>query len=323
MDAARAVEVNPLHWQTARRKRRWISEVTRWLRLVTGREDHEGPVPAAFPNGHFYSPVPNSADLARRAEALWAPRSRLPGIEFDDAGHTALIAAALPLAAEFDYPATTPGGELASRTFFRDNSQFSGLDALSLFALLRHWRPTRVIEVGSGFSTLLMADVKRRFLGGNCHLTCIEPYPRPFLAHGLAGVDDLIVLPVQDVPLERFNLLGDGDVLFIDSSHVAKTGSDVVHLLLEVLPTLAPGVRVHLHDVFLPDDYPRSWAVDENRGWNEQYLLRALLTHSTAFRVRFAAHYASRRHADAIRAALGLAQDAAPPSGGSFWIERC
>ncbi|MEO8801981.1 MAG: hypothetical protein ABI304_11880, partial [Rudaea sp.] len=118
-----------------------------------------------------------------------------------------------------------------------------------------------------------------------------------------------------------FTALESGDVLFIDSSHVAKTGSDVNYLYFEVLPRLAPGVRVHIHDIFLPHDYPREWVLDENRSWNEQYLLRALLMHSKGFRVIFGCSYAFWRFPELVRTALAHPNGHAF-AGGSFWIER-
>jgi hypothetical protein len=314
--------VIPPHWRLESTTRaRLVSRVVRWLRLSTGRLDHAGPVPSVFPNGHFYSPVPNVADLEARAAHLFVPREAMPGIDLESAGHAALIAAALPLAREFDFPTVDPGGELGATRYFSGNSQFTGLDALALFALLRHWRPRRLIEVGSGFSTLLIAEVNLRFLGGGVHVTCIDPYPRPFLRGTPQGIAEVRVEAVQDTPVSLFTELRAGDVLFIDSSHVAKTGSDVVHLLLDVVPRLAPGVRIHVHDVFLPDDYPRAWSVEENRGWNEQYLLQALLTDSPRYRVLFASHHAARRHAEALRAALGVSHLDPLPTGGSFWFE--
>src|SRR5262249_1946304 len=151
--------------------------------------------------------------------------------------------------------------------------------------LLRYWQPRRLIEIWSGYSTLLSADVNRRFLGGSMQLTCIEPYPREFLRRGIPGVTRLIEKKAQDVELDVFAELEAGDVLFIDSSHVSKTGSDVNRIYFEIVPRLRPGVHVHVHDIFLPDDYPREWVLGENRSWNEQYLLRALLMYSTRFRV--------------------------------------
>src|SRR3546814_6818116 len=105
------------------------------------------------------------------------------------------------------------------------NSQFGEADARALFALLRHWQPQRLIEVGSGYSTLLAADINRRFLDGAMRITAIEPYPRPFL-RSLEGLHALRVERVQDTPASVFAELSSGDVLFIDSSHVLKTGSE-------------------------------------------------------------------------------------------------
>lgn len=178
-----------------------------------------------------------------------------------------------------------------------------------------------MLEVGSGFSTLLTVDVKHRFLGGNLDITCIEPFPRPFLKSGLNGLTRLIERKVQDVALVEFEQLMPGDILFIDSSHVAKTGSDVNFLYFEVLPRLRPGVRIHVHDIFFPNDYPKDWVIEQNRSWNEQYLLRALLMYSTAFGVVFSSSYAYWRFPDLVRNALAL-PDGRVFGGGSIWLER-
>ncbi|MBU6199666.1 MAG: hypothetical protein KGP08_08415, partial [Xanthomonadaceae bacterium] len=135
------------------------------------------------------------------------------------------------------------------------------------------------------------------------------------------GVSRLLEEKVQNVALAEFAALQAGDILFIDSSHVAKTGSDVNYLYFEVLPRLASGVRVHIHDIFLPHDYPREWVLGENRSWNEQYLLRALLMHSSAFRVVFGCSYAFWRFPDLVQAALAHPRGHAF-AGGSIWIER-
>lgn len=271
-----------------------------------------------FPPGHFYSPIVDPAELAARAPALWPPAPALAGIELDPAGHARLLDEVLPtLLRDYDYP-----DELAEtadlQQYFSNNSQFGWLDSRAAFALLRHWAPRRVIEVGSGFSSLLIADIGRRFLSPGFRLTCIEPYPRPFLA-ALPGVD-LLVAKVQDVDLAVFDQLQPGDVLFIDSSHVAKTGSDVNRLYFDVLPRLPAGVRVHVHDVFLPHEYPRDWVLEENRSWNEQYLVRALLMDSTRLRVRFGSAYAWSAFPDRVARALGLPRERAY-GGGSLWLE--
>lgn len=275
----------------------------------------------AHPDGHFYSPVVDPADLAGREQQIWPADPRVLGIDFDEASHRTILEGWFPrFMPAWDYPevlAETPDLD----RFYTRNSQFSWLDCRTLFVMLQGLRPQRMIEVGSGFSSLLSADVNRRFLGGAMEFTCIEPYPRAFLRKGIEGIRRLIESKVQDVPLDTFDALQTGDVLFIDSSHVAKTGSDVNHLYFEVLPRLAPGVHVHIHDIFLPHDYPRDWAITENRSWNEQYVLRALLMDSTAFKVVFGASYAFHRLPELVARALALPNGHAL-NGGSFWIKR-
>ncbi len=276
-------------------------------------------VSTLFPAGHFYSPIvdPATVDAAR----TWPQSPVVAGVDFNDASHETILrrdfARFHPL---FDYPQSLPLTDDLDR-FFVQNDQFSWLDCRALFVLLLAWRPRRVIEVGSGFSSLLLADVNRRFLDGSMEVTCIEPYPRAFLKRGLPGITRLIEDTVQNVDAAEFARLEAGDVLFIDSSHVAKTGSDVNHLFFEVLPRLAPGVNVHVHDIFLPHDYPRSWVIDQNRSWNEQYLLRAMLVGGRRFEVVFGCSYAFHRHRDLVVAALAL-PDGAGFGGGSFWMRR-
>lgn len=273
----------------------------------------------AFPAGHYHSPVvdPGEIDAGR----TWPDRPQILGIDFNDAAHIEILDRDFPrFYPAYDYP--DDGTETPTlKAFFTNNSQFGWLDSRALFVLLRACSPRHVIEVGSGFSSLLMADVNRRWFRCGIDLTCIEPYPRPFLRDGITGLSRLIESRVQDVPVAEFERLQAGDILFIDSSHVAKTGSDVNFLFFEVFPRLAAGVRVHLHDIFLPHDYPQAWVLGENRSWNEQYLLRALLMHSAAFEVLFGCSYAFWRFPDRVAAALANA-DGAAYGGGSFWMRR-
>lgn len=277
---------------------------------------------AGFPDGHFYSPVVDTEDLAARHGEIWPPEPRpVLGVDWNDAMHERVLREWFPRwMPDWDYPELLDEEAAPGRYYVR-NSQFSWLDARTLFVFLRQYAPHRMIEVGSGYSSLLVADVATRFLGGALDFTCIEPYPRPFLKAGVAGVSRLIEERVERVGLDVFETLGPGDFLFIDSSHVAKTGSDVNHLLFEVLPRLARGVIVHIHDIHLPNDYPPEWVLEENRSWNEQYAVRALLMYSTAFRVLFGCARAWERHRADVAAALARPQSAAY-GGGSLWIER-
>lgn len=272
----------------------------------------------SHPLGHFYSPVGDIDALAAARARLW-PREMvgvLAGIDLCEDRQSHLLREVFPpLLADFDYPPQRDD----ECGYFLHNPQFSEADARALFALLRHWRPQRMVEVGSGYSTLLAADVNRRFLGGSLRITAIEPFPRPFL-HDLDGLAELRVERVQDSPMEIFGELTQGDVLFIDSSHVLRTDSDLTHLLTGILPRLASGVRVHFHDVFLPDEYPPQWVIDENRSWNEQYALQIMLAHNPRYRVLYATQYALTRLPEDARKAFGTLAGQSY-AGGSFWIE--
>lgn len=277
----------------------------------------EAPVPKMFPDGHYYSPIPDAADLRRRSARLWAPGEAMPGVDLRVPGQLALLHAVAAHTALIDYPIDDPG---APGTYFYRNGMFPVLDAEFLFAALCHFRPARIIEVGSGFSSLVMADVNRRLFGGHIDITCIEPYPRDFLLAGVPGITRLRVERVEEVAPEVFEELAAGDLLFIDSSHVSKTGSDVNFLFFEVLPRLAPGVMVHLHDIFLPDEYPQPWVLGEGRSWNEQYLLRAFLQYNAAWEVLWMSHYMLSRHPEAVTAVFPRCP--ALGDGGSLWMRR-
>lgn len=261
-----------------------------------------------YPDGHYYSPVCDPADLSTRISELWPakPPAAL-GIDMNDAYHRTVLSEWFPkYIAEFDYPEA--GDEEHATHYFTANGQFQSLDARALFVLLREWKPKRLIEVGSGFSSLLCVDIKRRFLN-DMEITCVEPYPRPFLST-IPDIN-LIQRRVEKISLDFFAQLQAGDILFIDSSHVAKTGSDVNFLVFEVLPRLKQGVRIHFHDIFLPGEYLKDWVITQNRSWNEQYVLRALLMYSTAFSVLFGSAYAKLTFPEIF-----------PLHGGSLWIER-
>lgn len=253
--------------------------------------------PQAFAPGNFYSPVPPAAELltgSERARVWPVEMADPPGLDVRARAQLALLdrlgAHRWPFSAG-PHPRYDPG-----------NDQFPLQDAALLRALLLELRPRRMVEVGCGWSTTVAA---RAIADGDLgtELTCVEPYPRDFLA-SIAQVSTLRVERVEHTPMTVFTALEAGDVLFVDSSHVAKTGSDVVHLVLQVLPRLADGVIVHVHDVFWPDDYPQGW-VRAGFGWNEQYLLQAYLAGHARTHVLALNHWLARRHPDAVEAALG------------------
>src|ERR1019366_6710867 len=176
-------------------------------------------------------------------------------------------------------------------------------------------------EVGAGYSTWIAGLAAVR--NGDTALDAVEPYPPPFLVAGLPGLRRLIQEPVQSVPAGTFTSLEANDILFIDSSHVCKTGSDVTYLILEILPRLKPGVIVHFHDIFLPWNMPRVWVEKNLLFWNEQYLLLAFLQGNRDFEVLLASHYLGRCHPERLKQAFPyLNIDIAWPGGSSFWVRR-
>jgi SAM-dependent methyltransferase/predicted O-methyltransferase YrrM len=289
---------------------------------------------SAFAPGHFYSPVPDVRKLASEPtrSRVWPARPhRNPGIDWraDAQLELCLKTFAQQVPPQFPWEPTGDPHE-----YFGSNEQLSPLDAGILQAMLRHLKPARVIEVGSGFSSLVTAKVNREHLDGGMHFTCIEPYPRPFLLEGVPGISDLRVEEVQDTPLELFEELGAGDVLFVDTSHTVKTGGEVPWIFSQIVPRLAPGVALHIHDVFLPGEYPEQWVTEEGRNWNENYLVEAFLSFNSDFEVTFGAQWMIQNHGDALQAAfpdlLGgpatpLPSDGRPRFqnyGSSLWMRR-
>ena len=158
-------------------------------------------------------------------------------------------------------------------------------------------KPRQVVEVGGGYSTRIAARALTRNQqeGRDGGLKCIEPYPESRLTDEIAQ-NNLIAKPVQDVDVEFFAELEANDILFIDSSHTVKFGSDVNYLFLEILPTLKPGVWIHVHDIFFPKDYPEEWLLEKRLALNEQYLLEAFLAFNTSFSIRLSNHWLCLDH---------------------------
>lgn len=261
----------------------------------------------------YYWPTPNTAALP---ESLWETESELAGVDMNDAEQLRLLAEVFPrYRDEYERFPTAPTEDPAE--FHLGNDFFDGTDALALHCMVRHFAPSLMIEIGSGYSTRISAAAARA--NGNTRLVCIEPYPVKELRLGIPGVAMLREVRVQDVPLEDFAALGDGDILFIDSSHVVNIGSDVNYLMLEVVPRLASGVIVHVHDIFFPLEYKRSWIHEMCHFWSEQYLLQAFLAYNADFEVLLCNSYLERRH-------LGAMKEAFPTSpwfgGGSLWMRR-
>jgi predicted O-methyltransferase YrrM len=278
-------------------------------------------VAVRFAAGHYYSPLVDPAELLLepRRSQIWPSEPRAtPGVDWREHEQIALCREVFARQERliFRDDASDDATE-----YHAQNGQYPALDAWLLEAMLGWLRPRRMIEIGSGFSSLVTARVNRELLDRTMHFTCIEPYPRGFLTAGVDGISDLIVAKVQDVPLETFAELGSGDVLFIDTSHTVKTGGDVTWIFHEIVPRLAPGVVIHVHDAFLPGDYPQAWVL-AGWGWNETYLLQSFLTFNSAFEILVGAQYLSQLHPDVIAEAFPAWPTESDQGGAALWLRR-
>lgn len=276
-----------------------------------------------FPPGHFYSPIPDLSEIRARDGEIFRVPPDLPGIDLRAREQLDLLPALV--AATRDVPfGDQPTVELR---YGYDNPFFGYGDGLVLYGMLRHRRPRRYVEVGSGWSSALVLDVRDRQVGQvpsrpDAHpmsCTFIEPHPerlRELMRSGDESTTEVVVRPLQDA-LGVLLELQAGDILFIDSTHVAKVGSDVVTLFRYVLPSLPSGVHVHFHDIFYPFEYPRDW-VYQGRAWNENYLLHAFLAHNPRIRITWFNSYLYQFYRDVVADALPLW---ARNPGGSIWLE--
>lgn len=270
---------------------------------------------------HFYEPVPDTRALD---DAIWNRDSELPGIDLNPGLQIQL----LEKFAEQNRAAWT---NLAQRPractpgqFALGNEYFDSADAEILYAMIRRFKPRRIYEIGSGYSTLLVEEAiaENRKENPACvsEHVAIDPFPADFLCTRTNGLS-LWPERIQDIPLRTFEGLNKDDILFIDSSHVLTIGSDVCLEYLEILPRLNPGVLVHCHDIFMPSEYPKDWVFKHHRFWNEQYVLQAFLAFNNEFEVLWAGNYMHLKHADLLRRHIpSYRQTTCYPK--SFWIRR-
>jgi hypothetical protein len=238
------------------------------------------------PFGHFYSPFPDLDDVRERAEAIWRRDPlALPGVDVRLDAQRDLLDTLQPYADGVSFARTADEARNGHERYWSENPAFGEGDALFLVALLRHLRPKRLIELGCGFSSACLLDVRQRDLNGELDLVFVDPHPELLESLWFDGDDaTLLQTGTERLDLDVFSGLGAGDVLFVDSTHVARVGSDVNRLFFEILPALNEGVVIHLHDIFPTLEYPAEW-VYEGRAWSEQYLLHAFLQYNRCFEV--------------------------------------
>ena len=269
---------------------------------------------------HYYMPIPDTSSLE---DVLWQNQSALTGIEINEKVQKELLANFNVFKGEYEH---LPKMRTTNPTqYFIYNNSFDSVDGEILYCMIRYFKPKKIIEIGSGFSTILSAQAIQKNKMDNadddCELEAIDPYPNEIIKTGFPGFSKLTSLRVQDIPLSSFEVLEENDILFIDSSHVIKIGSDVQYLYLEVLPRLKSGVIIHIHDIFLPAEYPKNLVLKEHIFWNEQYLLQAFLIFNDHFKILWSGSFMHLKNPDLLEAAFNsYNRDVQWP--GSFWMQK-
>jgi hypothetical protein len=273
---------------------------------------------SAFPPGHYHSPIPSLKEIKQREEKIFLRNNNLPedGIKYNKE-------AQLDLLHSFsDYY----GDDLFSKDkkedrYFYGNVFFRWSDAFIFQSMIRKFQPRRIIEIGSGFSSALSLDTNDLYMNKGMDLTFIEPNASRLKS--ILRKDDEIAVKiieksVQDVDEAVFKELQENDILFIDSSHISKIGSDLNFLLFEILPQLASGVIIHFHDIFYPFEYPKSWIM-EGRAWNECYLVKAFLQHNECYDILFFTNFMNCFYDEWMQVNMPMLFKS---RGNSLWIKK-
>lgn len=263
---------------------------------------------------NFYSSIPSIVDIKNSYEYADSSIPYLDEALFDKDALREELSALVAYSVDFAPPEN--GDKEHGDHFFWNNGVFSSSDAMAYYAFLRKLKPNNVVEIGSGFSTLVAREALIK--NGSGKLTCIEPFPRPFLKR-LGGMS-LEMITAQEVTADYLNdILDDGDVLFIDSTHTVKTGSDCLHIYLRLLPKITKKIYIYIHDIFLPFGLPQKWLLDLQIHWTEQYLLLAWMIENQRVKVLFGSAYHEHFNPDLLKELMHGRYPATCSS--SFWLE--
>jgi predicted O-methyltransferase YrrM len=274
---------------------------------------------SCYPNGHYYSPVFSIEDIKKRECQIWK-NSLIDGVQGIDLKTSEQFALVKKIETYYkDMPFTTKKNN--EQRYYFENNYYSYTDGIILYSMIRHFKPKQIIEVGSGFSSMVMLDTNELFFENQIKCTFIEPYPErldSLMKSSDKVLATIIERNIQDISLDFFSQLESGDILFIDSTHVSKTGSDVNYIIFEILPILKTGVLIHFHDVFYPFEYPKEW-VYSGINWNEDFILRAFLMYNREFEIVLFSKYLLELHFTIFQS-MPLCSKS---SGSSFWIRKC
>ncbi len=273
--------------------------------------------------GHYYSTIPDLDEIQKRKTEIFNKNGKqLQGIDLNRQEQYELLQQFAKFYKEipYDFNSQAP----AATRYQVKGAWYRYSDAIMLYSMIRYLNPARITEIGSGYSSAIMLDTNDRFFNSGIELTFIDPFTERLLS--LLNDSDrkkckIIESTVQKVPLDTFRNLQKNDILFVDSSHVSKVGSDLNHILFEILPVLNSGVYIHFHDIHYPFELPEHWVLQNKWFWNENYLVRAFLSGNTGYEIVNFNTYLHREFPEWFRehmpSCLIDAEDV-----GSIWIHK-
>jgi predicted O-methyltransferase YrrM len=271
-----------------------------------------------YPPGHYYSTIVDLYEIRKNEDRLWSvDKNFISGININSEKQLNNIKDFSQYFSEMPF---YPEARTGLRYYF-DNKFFNTLDGLTLYSMIREYKPKKIIEIGSGFSSAVMMDTNELFFTNEIEISFVEPFAerlKSLMNENDLAKYNLIEDKIQNISPEKFMQLGNNDILFIDSSHVVKTGSDVNYLLFKILPQLNKGVLIHFHDIFFPFEYPKEW-IFQGRNWNENYFLHAFLMYNSSFEVELFNSYLFQNFPSELIQCfpvIGL------EGGGSIWLRK-
>lgn len=274
-----------------------------------------------FPIGHFYSLYPDFSEIEKRSDTIFDRNKQVSDIDFNLERQLYILNEMIGLYSSLpEWKDVSEKSEADTLRHYYNNQSLSAGDAVGLHCMLRILKPKKLIEVGSGYTSAVTLDTNEYYFDNKIKLSFIEPYPS--LLNSLLKSTDNIELNVcglQDMPVKYFETLEDGDILFIDSTHVSKVNSDVNYLFFEILPRLKKGVYIHLHDIFYPFEYPKEWILEKGMVWNELYLLRAFLQNNKNYSIQYFQNMIDNKYNDII---MGKWPLKIKQQGGSIWLRK-
>lgn len=260
------------------------------------------------PDGHFYSPIPDLSYVLKNKDRIFSRGNKMEGIKLCEISQRHLL-----------YSFEKFSKDIKFERYYEPNDTFPIGDAVILQAMIRHFNPKQIIEVGCGMSSAAMLDT-REFFNLNTEIFFVEPNPHNLYKIMKPGDKKCVYdCMLQDTEYEDlFGDLKEGDIAFFDSSHVSKVGSEVHDIFFKILPILKPGVIIHFHDVFFPFEYPLGW-VEDGIYWNEAYLLRAFLMNNPNYEILYWNNYMGIYNKELVSEILPLCEK---HFGASIWLKK-